>query len=484
MNGLYKRVSGTFLIKVLGLGIAFIFQIVLSRVLGVEEYGQYTIFITYINVLLIIAVLGMDRNLIKEIAKVSNDKIKSRNLLSFSIKVSVALFFFISIFVYLFKKGLDIPSNMVHLFLFMLLIKMLIAIFDGFLQGVGLVVKVTFLNDLLNNFLKVLFFIILISLNMKGLHVALYSFIGSEIITLLLRMKIVSKLIGRPLNLKDDFSLSEKSKFMKYSITVALIAGIGLLLQNVDKIMIARLLDLSNVGIYKVTQNYVSLISVFVAPFVAFWPIISKLYNENKISEIENEMKKIVKIVIYLVIPMFFIFLFLGENLLLIFGEAYTTKQAQKVLIILAFAFLVDAISGPIGSILTMTNYARYILINNIICLFLNIIFNFIFIKIFGIVGVAIATAISIISNNLISIIEVKLLLGIFSYDYKNLIQIISFSLINYVSSIWLIKIISLNNNYLNIIVFSISLYLINLCIVIFINRKVIIEKFSRKKVI
>ncbi len=131
-----------------------------------------------------------------------------------------------------------------------------------------------------------------------------------------------------------------------------------------------------------------------------------------------------------------------------------------------------------------MTNYARYILINNIICLLLNIIFNFIFIKIFGIVGVAIATAISIIANNLISIIEVKLLLGIFSYDYKNLIQIISFSLINYVSSIWLIKIINLSNNYLNIIVFSISLYLINLCIVIFINRKVIIEKFSRRKVI
>ncbi len=145
---------------------------------------------------------------------------------------------------------------------------------------------------------------------------------------------------------------------------------------------------------------------------------------------------------------------------------------------------MVDAISGPIGSILTMTNYARYILINNIICLLLNIIFNFIFIKIFGIVGVAIATAISIIANNLISIIEVKLLLGIFSYDYKNLIQIISFSLINYVSSIWLIKIINLSNNYLNIIVFSISLYLINLCIVIFINRKVIIEKFSRRKVI
>ena len=148
-------------------------------------------------------------------------------------------------------------------------------------------------------------------------------------------------------------------------------------------------------------------------------------------------MKKIVKIVTYLVIPMFFIFLFLNEKLLLIFGEDYVSEDAKIVLVVLAFAFLVDAISGPIGSILTMTNYAKYILVNNIISVVLNIILNFIFIKTLGIIGVAIATGISIIANNLISIIEVKLLLGIFSYDYKNLLQIFVFSTGNFILTRW-----------------------------------------------
>lgn len=482
MNGLYKKVSSTFVIKVLGFGIAFVFQVILSRMLQLEAYGQYTMFITYINILLIIAVLGMDRNLIKEIAKVDDNKFRAKRLLKFSLEVSLSIFFFLSVFVFIFRNTFTIANNMVHLFLLMLFIKILVSISDGFLQGAGLVVKVTFLNDLFNNILKILFFIILIALGIQGLRAAIYSFIASEVVTLLFRITIIRKWIKKSTN-NEKLSSCEKTEFVKYSVTVALISGIGLLLQNVDKIMIAKLLDLKSVGIYKVAQNYVALISIFVSPFIAFWPIITKLYNENKLNEIENEMKKIVKIVTYLVIPMFFIFLFLGDNMLAIFGNEYNTDPSKRVLLILAFAFLVDAISGPVGSILTMTNYAKYILINNIICLFLNILLNIIFMKFFGVVGVAIGTAVSIMVSNLISIIEVKLILGIFSYDYKNLIQIISFSIINFVLSIFLKKILNLNSNFLYIILFSMLLYIINFSIIFFMNRKIIVKKLFRKRV-
>ena len=235
------------------------------------------------------------------------------------------------------------------------------------------------------------------------------------------------------------------------------------MLQNIDKIMISTFLDLNRVGIYKVAQNYVNLISVFITPFIAFWPVISKLYNENNIGQIETEMKRIVRIVTYLVVPMFFIFLFLGNDLLAIFGEAYVTNEAKLALIILAFSFLIDAISGPIGSILTMTKYAKLALYNNLISLLINITLNFILISRFGIVGVAIATGVSIIANNLISIIQVKLLLGIFSYDYRNLIQILTMGVVNYLLGIILIDRLLVENIYARIIIFGIVIYSLNL---------------------
>lgn len=462
MNGLYRKISSTFLLKIFGLGLAFVFQIVLGRVLEPTLYGQYTMFLTYTTVLSIIPILGIDRNLIKEIAKVLNDKSKANSLMQFAFFVVALTTTVLLIIIYLVRGMLPIPENTLNLFLLMLSIKVIIAILDGFIQGQGLVVKVTLFSVVLNNILKMLLFIIMISCKMDGLYAALYSFIVSELITIVLRAISIKKLLGTHLKLEIKIDSNEKKEFIKYSATVALVSGIGLLLQNVDKIMISEYLDLQSVGIYKVSQNYISLISVFITPFIAFWPLISKLYSENKNKEIEKEMKRIVRIVTYLVIPMFFLFLFLSDKLLLVFGEDYVSREAQVALIVLAFAFLVDAISGPIGSILTMTKYAKYILYNNIFSLILNIGLNYILIKEYGVVGVAIGTGVSIIANNIISIIEVKFLLGIFSYDYKNIYQIIILSFINYMFCLMLSKVFEVQNLYVYIIIFGCGIYLMN----------------------
>lgn len=93
MESLYRKVSITFLIKILGLGIAFVFQIILGRFLKPELYGQYTMFLTYTSILSIIAVLGMDGNLIKEVAKITNNKLQSNSYLFFALKISMILYF-------------------------------------------------------------------------------------------------------------------------------------------------------------------------------------------------------------------------------------------------------------------------------------------------------------------------------------------------------------------------------------------------------
>lgn len=482
MNKLYQTISGIFLIKVIGLGIAFIFQIILGRSLEPEFYGKYTMYITYISIISIIPVFGMDSNLIKEVARVSEDKLKSSTLLKFSAKISLAIFIGIAALLIIFHNLLSISLSIIGVFLFMLLLSVLISLLDGFLQGLGLVFKVTILNVFLNNLMKIVFFSLFLRIGIVGLNSALYSYIFSESITIIFRLKIINDRIGSQLRVKSGIAKLEQNKFIKYSITVALISGMSLLIQNVDRIMISRLLGYSSVGVYKVSQNYVALIGVFIAPFVAFWPRISKLYSENKINEIEYEMKRIITIVSYLAIPMFFIFLTINENLLMVFGSQYITNNSKMVLIILSFAYLVDAISGPIGSILTMTNYARYILLNSIVSLAVNIILNYIFINKYGIIGAAIGTGISIILSNLLSIVEVKLLLNIFSYDYSNILQIIFFSILNYFLSNYLYRTINIENNILLIITFSLILYATNFGFIVIIQRKKIVELVNRKR--
>lgn len=481
MSGLYKKAGSTFILKSFGLGIAFIFQIILGRVLNPELYGEYTMYLTYSTVFSIITILGMDRNLIKEVARYEGDVTKEKSLLRFSAQTSLLMTIVVAIILLLIQGFIGFSNYGLLLLLSMIVIISMIAILDGFLQGKGSVVQVTLLNTVVNNILKMVFFVVFVLLNVESLNAAILSFILSEIVTIIFRISHVSKKLRNIASQNLNLSLEEKRIFIKYSITVSLIAGIGLMLQNIDKIIISSYLDLNSVGIYKVAQNYVNLISVFVTPFIAFWPVISKLYNENNTKQIEIEMKRIVRLVTYLVIPMFFIFLFLGNDLLAIFGEVYVTKEAELTLVILSFSFLIDAISGPIGSILTMTKYAKLALYNNIVSLLINITLNLVLIGRFGIVGVAIATGISIVANNLISIIQVKLLLGIFSYDYKNLTQILSIGAINYLLGLILIELISTQNFYIRIIVFGVMLYILNLMILIIIQRKNIYKILARR---
>jgi len=481
MSGLYRKAGGTFILKSFGLGIAFIFQILLGRVLNPELYGEYTMYLTYSTVFSIITILGMDRNLIKEVARYEGDETKEKSLLRFSSQTSILITILVAVILLIIRGFIGFSNYGLLLLLSMIVIRSMVAILDGFLQGKGNVLQVTLLNSVINNVLKMVLFIVFVFLNIESLKAAIYSFVISEIVTIILRITNISKGLNGIISPKLTLSSEDKRTFIKYSLTVALISGIGLMLQNIDKIMISAYLDLSRVGIYKVAQNYVSLISVFVTPFIAFWPVISKLYNENNIGQIEIEMKRIVRIVTYLVIPMFFIFLFLGNDLLAIFGEAYVTEEAELALIILSFSFLIDAVSGPIGSILTMTKYAKLALYNNIASLLINITLNLILIGRFGIVGVAIATGVSIIANNLISIFQVKILLGILSYDYRNLIQILSMGVVNYLLGIILKDVVSFENIYARIITFGIVMYTLNLFALLITQQKNIHKLLGRR---
>ena len=122
-----------------------------------------------------------------------------------------------------------------------------------------------------------------------------------------------------------------------------------------------------------------------------------------------------------------------------------------------------------------MTSYAKYALYNNMASLIVNILLNLVFIRQFGIVGVALATGISIILNNLISIIEVKILLNVFAYDIRYLAQITFFGVANFALGFILNQWLSVRNTYLHIMIFGAIVYLINaILIAIFYKNDII----------
>ena len=206
MDSLYKKASKTFFINVAGLVIAFLFQFILGRVLQPEIYGQYTMFTIYVNIFTIFTVMGMDRNLIKQAAKV--DKNKKISYIKFSLKISFILFIIVSSFAIYFWSNLQIYRQYTAIFIGALLIKSFALIIDGYLQGLGKIVRVTMINTLLNNTLKILLFLLFVVLIKDGGLSSILSFTISETICLICRINLFDNKINFIIN-KNRFFTKE-----------------------------------------------------------------------------------------------------------------------------------------------------------------------------------------------------------------------------------------------------------------------------------
>jgi O-antigen/teichoic acid export membrane protein len=83
---------------------------------------------------------------------------------------------------------------------------------------------------------------------------------------------------------------------------------------------------------------------------------------------------------------------------------------------VLAAAFLVDALTGPVGHVLTMSGRSWLNLVNNAAAVAANVGLNLILIPRFGIAGAAISWAVVIIVVNAARVLEVRALVGILPF--------------------------------------------------------------------
>lgn len=66
--GFFKETFFVFILKVSGAAFAFFNQVVLSRNLGIEEYGSLSVFLSLANVLILFPLFGMDTGIIRSVA--------------------------------------------------------------------------------------------------------------------------------------------------------------------------------------------------------------------------------------------------------------------------------------------------------------------------------------------------------------------------------------------------------------------------------
>jgi O-antigen/teichoic acid export membrane protein len=215
------------------------------------------------------------------------------------------------------------------------------------------------------------------------------------------------------LDLRPDI---EYRRILVFSLPLTLAASIQYIVSWTDVLVLGVFVPSDAVGLYQAAFQTSVLLMLFLQSANSIFPsIAADLYESDQSEQLNLVYTGVTKWVTYLtVLGMAFVLIY-NDEILSIFGT--TAASAQTALAILATGQTINTAVGPTGFLLIMTDHERLQLVNSVIAAVLNLILNVVLIQMYGIIGAAAATAVSLALLNLLRLVEVWYLLGFLPYS-------------------------------------------------------------------
>ena len=221
-----------------------------------------------------------------------------------------------------------------------------------------------------------------------GLFGAILSILIGDLIIFLLMGGLLIKRIGVKIP-----NFSRTKEYLRFSLPIIPGALSWWIVQSSDKYLISFFLGALFVGYYVPAYTLGNIIYFLVGPFnFLLMPLLSKLYDEDRINEVKNYLKYCLKYYLMVAIPSVFGLSILSKQLLIVFSTPEIAQKSYLVLPVVALSVLLLGITVIVAQILSVKKKTKITGIIWIIAAFLNLGLNFIFIPKFGILGAAFTT--------------------------------------------------------------------------------------------
>jgi O-antigen/teichoic acid export membrane protein len=187
-----------------------------------------------------------------------------------------------------------------------------------------------------------------------------------------------------------------------------------------DTILLGVFRNSGDVGVYNVATRLVLLASLAMPAInAAFGPRIADLHHRGRRQSLRQAYRATESWILRLFLPGFALIVAFPDDLLGLFGRAF--QAGVYVTVILAVGKLADAATGPCGLMLNMSGRPMWSMVDNTAVLVLNVVLNLLLIPRYGIVGSAVAWAVSLVLVNLARLVQVWLLLRMLPFDRATL---------------------------------------------------------------
>jgi len=193
-----------------------------------------------------------------------------------------------------------------------------------------------------------------------------------------------------------------RKEWFAFSLPLFFTGFFAFLIGWTDNLVIAKLMQPSDLGVYALVFSFASFLGFFQTPFSRiFLPLISESKARKKLSNITFLFRQLSAWTFGLTFPLFLLVLFYARQLLeLIYGPAYA--RGYLPLVILGAGYLGLTLLRAANDVLVMEKKTRFLFKVNLLVAVYNLLANILLIARFGLVGAALATSTSFLIRALI----------------------------------------------------------------------------------
>lgn len=402
---LAKGVGAVFALKIGGVLVVIGTQVLLARLLGLGDYGAYAYALAWLQVLLVLGMVGLDTLTVRYTAEygATGDWQGLRGLLTTPTRWVVAASSIVALLAALLVWPLEsvLPPEQPPVLwaaCFALPLVTLATVKLAALRGFKQILRAESSDIVLRNTLLVAVVVVVyLTTGMVTAAQAMVAYIAVSAAILAIAIVWVRAAVPGPA--KDAQARTDAPIWVRTALPLWGMALMAILLNRLDILMLGAMVGSEASGIYTAVTRLAELTAfglMAVNAFIA--PRIAELFRAGKYAELQQLITWSARGIAVVTLLGASAFALFGEFALGLFGPEF--RHGHGALMLLLLGQLVNGLCGSVGLILTMTGHERRAAWIMCWSAVLNAVLNAVLIPVWGMVGAAAATAITLVVWN------------------------------------------------------------------------------------
>ncbi len=405
-------------VRTAGAGLTLALTVYLAKMLGAGGYGVFSLSLTIITIVSVLARFGLDNVVMKNVAITfeSNPELASGYIVG-ALRFIAVTGSTLTLMIWLISLSASKDllnhagfNEVLAIMSFLVVPISLSFIISEALKSVMMPIASATLYSLTTPFFAIIGLLIIHLLGLVNVKNAVVVYLAASLITLIL---FFIALVATKLKLRNIRAVSWIN-LAKQGWPLLLISSGSLLMTWTDIIILGVMSDADSLGVYSISSRLVLVSNLFlIAANSLVAPQYAILFHKNKIKKMRDLANKVSFVLMLLSFVASAVLFVSADELLHFMGKSF--EAGTQIIAILLIGQIVNVSCGSVSVILIVSgneNILRNIFFATGI---FNIIISLVCVKLYGVVGVAFATSASLVLWNVWAVVEIRKKLGFWS---------------------------------------------------------------------